>query len=53
MGLQDKARIYSVNEGNYKAFPEGVKAFVEEAHNGEVRAWGLRVGLQLGTTENT
>lgn len=33
MRFPEKARIYSVNEGNYKAFPEGVKKFLEECRN--------------------
>ncbi|CEM40033.1 unnamed protein product [Vitrella brassicaformis CCMP3155] len=28
MRFPDKARVYSVNEGNFKAFPEGIKKFL-------------------------
>ncbi|KAL8443855.1 hypothetical protein Emed_006554 [Eimeria media] len=42
MHFPSKAKIYSVNEGNYKAFPDGVKAFIEEAHSGERGPFSLR-----------
>ncbi|CDJ58847.1 fructose-1,6-bisphosphatase, putative [Eimeria maxima] len=42
LGMQETAKIYSVNEGNYKAFPEGVKSFIEEAHNGTNGPFSLR-----------
>ncbi|OEH76113.1 hypothetical protein cyc_07005 [Cyclospora cayetanensis] len=42
MHFPEKAKIYSVNEGNYKAFPEGVKSFIEIAHGGEKGPFSLR-----------
>ncbi|KAL8435177.1 hypothetical protein ACSSS7_002656 [Eimeria intestinalis] len=42
MHFPSTAKIYSVNEGNYKAFPDGVKAFIEEAHSGERGPFTLR-----------
>ncbi|XP_058515906.1 fructose-1,6-bisphosphatase class 1-like [Ochotona princeps] len=37
-----KARIYSVNEGNYRAFPEGIKQFLAECHDDEAGPFSLR-----------
>ncbi|PFH38227.1 fructose-bisphospatase II [Besnoitia besnoiti] len=42
MRFPEKARIYSVNEGNYKAFPEGVKKFLEECHDDKNGPFSLR-----------
>ena len=43
MFVQEKATIYSVNEGNHKAFPDGVKRFIDDVHSGAVGDPGLRV----------
>ncbi|KYF49479.1 fructose-bisphospatase II [Toxoplasma gondii ARI] len=42
MRFPEKARIYSVNEGNYKAFPDGIKKFLEECHDDKTGPFSLR-----------